>query len=250
MDLRYDDEKHLYWIDGNLVPGVTTLLRARNQPWLMPWGIKMTSEAVREAWTPDTPFTREEIDGIIRAAKSAHRKKSDKGKSSGTTVHDLIQKFWAEEVPDEPEGLDEGEMNSWKAFLAFVKDYKPSPLHVEHVVGSAKHRYAGKVDFIGHLNGDREIPWTNDYKTSTVLGEDVKLQTAGYRNAFSEMGGGETRRGAVHLPKTGAPYYFWDIEALGEYEFDLSCFLALKTVHMWDTHQQTLKQEAKHGKSA
>lgn len=73
MRIKYDDEKHLYWLDGERVPSVTDILeKTMPKPALTWWGFRVGMYAVLElvaqgrlSWAPlvdEAPYAKQTLD--------------------------------------------------------------------------------------------------------------------------------------------------------------------------------------------
>lgn len=202
---------HGYTIDGQKVPGVTTIIgNGLPKPALMGWAAKTIAEYVADRlderdghvvadqlmdsladlsrlkgkpWPDKLSRTR-----VAELLKGVHFEDRDQAAKRGTEVHNLAEKLAHGEEIEVPEPLA-GHVD---AYLQFLKDWQPTDALIEFVVGSTVHRYSGTGDMIATLiDGKR---WLLDIKTSRSgpFGE-VALQLAGYRYAEHVVVDGETQ---------------------------------------------------------
>jgi hypothetical protein len=87
-----------------------------------------------------------------------------------------------------------------EAFLKWQSAHEIEPIFMETPAFNPIDGYASTEDFIGIVDGD---PWVIDYKTTSRIAGSVAVQTMGQRRCFTFPGGGEPRRGALHLTKKG-----------------------------------------------
>lgn len=165
----FDEAKHKYWLNGEAVPGVTTINK-QGYPksealirWQVKQGIKEyeTKEKAQAAadigtFVHDYAYNVEnnnidEIDRILRQVK-VHQ---DREKIMTAICH----------------------FDSWK------EDNKDTLMHSEAVVASFKHKYAGKFDRLAERNGKIVL---SDFKTSSGIYIDQFLQLAGYAILIKE----------------------------------------------------------------
>lgn len=114
--------------------------------------------------------------------EEASRKKV-KAADEGKIIHEIVESFIKKRqiiVPPEYEGIQ-------KAFEDFLKQnfFFSREEWLEKKTIHPVHRYAGTFDIIGELNGYFSLI---DIKTSKVIYEDYRLQTAAYVNALNEEG--------------------------------------------------------------
>jgi hypothetical protein len=167
---------HSYLLDGAKCPGVTTIIsKGLPKPALMPWAAKEAALcAINERHLWETMPEASALDWI----KNAHRRNRDAAANKGTLVHDLAEKLrdGAEvEVPAELAGHVD-------AYLTFLNEWQPEPLHIERVVGSRTHRYMGTFDSIERMPDGRVALLDIKTNRSGPFGE-VALQLAAYRYA-------------------------------------------------------------------
>jgi len=153
--------------EGNKYPSITTVLGAKEKPWLADWRSSLGEE---------------------RADKETKRTAA-----RGTAVHAMIEAYLQnEEVPanaaklkNVPIALEHiGEFNSAKLFLKKINNImlQEQPLYSDTL------KVAGRVDCIAEYCGVLSVI---DFKTSTnnkseYMVQDYFLQTAGYALMFHE----------------------------------------------------------------
>jgi genome maintenance exonuclease 1 len=154
--------------EGNKYPSITTVLGAKDKPWLTEWRNSL---------------------GEQKADKETKRTAQ-----RGTAVHAMIEAYLQnEEVPANATKLknipialnDIAEFNSTKLFLKKINNIalQESPLYSDVL------KVAGRVDCIAEYDGVLSVL---DFKTSTNsktehMAQDYFLQTAGYALMFHEQ---------------------------------------------------------------
>jgi hypothetical protein len=199
---------HTYYIDGQKVPGVTTILNAAlPKPELINWAGKTTASYAVDRWDElgELPPSKR-----LEALNGARFEDRDAGARRGTEVHRLAETLAAGgqvDVPDELAGHVE-------AYVDFLNTFEPVPLLIEGVVANRTVGYCGTVDLVAEMRG---TVWLLDVKTarSGIFGQDA-LQICAYSRAetylaaddveapLSELG--IQRCGAVHVRADG-----WDL---------------------------------------
>ncbi len=116
---------------------------------------------------------------------------ADKGSKIHLAIVDLIN---GEEVgmdrkyKDSQDGeAKELELEEYEALLSFAEWYKATKPKItvnEQVVFSDKFGYAGTVDLIAEIDGEK---WIIDFKTGQYIWPEYELQLSAYRNAWQEM---------------------------------------------------------------
>lgn len=160
---------HSYELDGQKVPGVTTVMSGGiPKPWLGAWTARTIAEFVMEHLTPrdghlyaddlidalrrfnDTTrypkrlpddFSRIAYAEVLKAVQYGVR---DAAADLGTKVHDLAEQLARGDEVTVPDELT-GHVDS---YLRFLDEWAPTNAVLERVVFSRTHRYMGKFDLI------------------------------------------------------------------------------------------------------
>ena len=166
---------HSYYIDGQKVDGVTTLIsKGLPKPALVRWAAKTAAELAVDQWDQLGQLDVSERLKILSDAPNAARNAAG---VQGTRVHALAEKLAAGDkvaVPDELAGYVE-------ACVKFLDDYEPDIILTETPVFSRRWKYAGTLDLMAWIEGKT---WLLDWKTnrSGPFG-DTAFQLAAYRYA-------------------------------------------------------------------
>lgn len=159
--VTYDDDAHVYTIDGKPAPSVSAIL---------------------ELIDPDK-YSGIAEDVLARAAERGHNS------------HAMV----ALDVRDDLDvGKLEGHLvDNYIAWRAFCDDYDFQCTHSERVVASYRHNYCGTIDLLGTFGKHRNAKIRNhrrmvqvDEKFTAAMPDMVDIQTAGYNIAASETIGG------------------------------------------------------------
>jgi hypothetical protein len=180
----FKNSTHRYLIDGQLKPGVTTIMsKVLAKPGLVLWPLNM---ALAELKTKLPTLTQADLD---EAAK-AHVKKRDAGADTGTIVHELVEKVLLGILPMYDSHPPEVEA-ALSAFMAWTTAIAPSTVAVEQVVYSEKYDYCGTFDSILAIDGKNYLC---DLKTTNASREapegiyaDYFIQLGAYLEAYTEQ---------------------------------------------------------------
>ncbi len=174
---RQYGRNHSYYLDGQKLPGVTTILGdGLAKPALVAWGINTTAGYAVDHWADLGELTPSQRMEKLKKAPYADR---DAAAKRGTEVHRLGEALArGDEVvkPDELAGHVE-------SYLKFLNEFDPEPVLLETAcVNTGKWPYAGTFDAIFDFPkwGRRLV----DIKTArSGVFPDNALQLAAYRNA-------------------------------------------------------------------
>ena len=176
LERRNHGRGHSYRINGNKVPGVTTILGATTaKPALVNWAGDTTAAYAVDHWTELADLTPSKKLADLKQARYADR---DAAANRGTEVHRLAEAYingLEIEVPDELEG-------HVRAYEKFAREWDVKPVHVEVVVGNLTLGYCGTIDLIADLaDGHRHL---TDLKTSrSGIFPETALQVVAYAKA-------------------------------------------------------------------
>lgn len=219
-ELAFDEKKHCYTWGGEKVPSVTTILQVINKPVLVPWAVKMTGDY----WLDCMKSGRTDYDEVYKESKASHRQKTDAAANIGTNVHNYAEAFFRGQPLPELK-TDEAKRGA-DAFHKWVDANHIEILAVERRIYSKEYHYSGTTDFVAKIGGVLGI---GDYKTSSGIYPEMRLQTAAYQHALQEEKGMKFDvRWIVRFDKkTG------EFEAKPFYDFDLdfSAFRSALTLH-------------------
>lgn len=147
--LEFDEVKHEYRLDGQLLPSVTQIIRFLNYD---------TAENAK-AWLRDAAGIR------------------------GSKIHAYCEDIDYGALPDRIDWDCIGYVDAYKAFL---RDYRPEWLYVEQKLGSLALGYAGTIDRIGLIDGVVTIV---DLKTGSKVNKaTLTAQLIGYQELCLDNG--------------------------------------------------------------
>jgi hypothetical protein len=186
--LKFSPASHRYKLDGEWVPGVTTILgQAIPKPGLTKWASKAVAEYV--ANNRPTVETLYDMGGLpmVEALKNVPWQTRDEAGKRGTEIHELAERYVQGEEVDVPDPL----IGHVESAAAFIDDWNIQTVLVEQPVASRAWGYAGKLDMVAdHNKGDRAI---FDWKTGrSGIFFEAAFQLVAYAKAeFYGEGGDE-----------------------------------------------------------
>ncbi len=239
-ELVFDDRpttKKRYTLNGVVVPGVTTLIKAglpTPEP-LQNWKIGIGAEYVLA--NPKDPE-------VIKNAKQAWKKESEEAASIGIVVHDYAELVSLKKPEEALEMLAKHEGSAhWGGILAavhkvdeFNKENEDEILFTETLVASPKYKFAGRFDRLVRRNGKVII---SDYKTSKSFYVEQFIQDAAYSIAISEWLGIEVEGFEVlRFGKEGGDFEPLLIDSISErmslMQQALTCLDTYKFMKEWN----------------
>ena len=231
---------HSYYLDGEKVPGVTTILsNGIPKPGLIGWAANTVADVVvnglatARAGDGRTRIVADELvkellewnetrgNHAVKVPKasalprlelakilsSIRYRDVDEAANKGTAVHGLAEKLARGEEIVVPEGL-EGHVES---YLRFLEEWDPRNALLERVVVSRRWRYMGKLDLLAEFPGvwPEGDPLAGkpvgrgllDVKTSrSGIFAEVALQLAGYGFAETMLDGVDEEGEVLEIP--------------------------------------------------
>ena len=180
------------------VPSVTTILKAlpKELSW---WGYRIGLREGRrlasiEGYDSlDEPGFYEEVKRLAREESAAETPQNTLSKAGdrGTTVHDIAEQVFRDDVwpdpklvPEELHGYIKG-MKRWHDARIRGKGYEVVAVEVNLL--SMEHGFAGTCDLILH-DPQADMYFVIDFKTSKAIYESHLLQIAAYKHAAIEQG--------------------------------------------------------------
>jgi hypothetical protein len=167
---------HSYILDGNKVPGVTTLISGGfPKSGLINWAAGTVAAKAVDEWDDLALLP---VSERLRTLEKAHNAVRDSAALRGTRVHTLAHKLVHGEQVEVPEELA-GHVN---ACVKFLDEWEAEEIFAERPVFSREHQYGGSPDLVARLRDGQT--WLLDWKTNRKgpYG-DMAFQLAGYRFA-------------------------------------------------------------------
>ena len=221
----FDEKRHLYFLDGKPLTGVTSVLNVIAKPALIGWAVNMACEYIRDNYSVGCA-----MESLLEEAKIAHRKKKEGAADIGKRVHKYLEEWIANEPSEE---TDEQVMKVARNFIGWAEKNKVKFLASEKRVYSPTLFIAGTLDFICEIDGKKYV---GDIKTSSgVYGRAYFAQCAGYRLMLEEMGEKDFEGSIiVRIGKDGLFSEEKDVLMSPNYEDDKRYFLAALDIYRMD----------------
>lgn len=176
--LTFYPKAHRYKLDGEWVPGVTTLIGdGLPKKALMYWTAKTVAEYVA-----DNPEGVEHLrtmgrGPMVDALKATPWAKRDDAADRGTIVHTIAEQVARGETV-EVDNIHAGYVES---AVAFMDEYGADPIAAERPCYHSEHKWAGTFDLIARV-GDET--WLIDWKSGdSGIWPETSLQLAAYSHA-------------------------------------------------------------------
>lgn len=239
-NLEFIEKGHFYLWEGQPVPGVTEILKARNKEFLMWWTAKEAVRYLKDKLAQIKEFNQEQWEALLDEAKKAWTVKSGKAKDSGQTAHSYIESYigkklgtmGAEIIPEDKEAK-----NAVEAFLRWEAKTKPEWIVSEMSIcgTSGEYRYAGTFDFLARIDGKLTL---GDFKTSNQFSDEYPLQIAAYwqglNQSLEDNEERPTERLILRLPKDGTDAEEWRIKT--NLDFDIRVFNSVLAMNRWNLY--------------
>jgi len=191
--LQFDKVNHIYYLDGKLITGATTILRNIAAPFLIPWAANMATEHIvnNSAYDSKTDFYAVEK-SVLEEARKAHTKKKEDAADIGKITHKILED-WINGKPEENKNYNKLNDKDKKMvdvmvsnFINWADSNKVEFLESEKRVYSEKYWYAGTFDFVAVIKGKTYL---GDIKTSSGIFPSMWAQCAAYATALEECEG-------------------------------------------------------------
>lgn len=184
--LKFSPGNHRYWLDGQYVPGVTTILGCLDKPAIPKWAATQVATFVAENADAVEQLRALGERGMVAALKEIPWKKRDDAATRGTTLHDYAEALLKGEEVDVDDELVPVVENA----LTFMEDWRIEPIATECAVASREHWYAGTADlFANYTRPDTGHMGVAifDWKSGKALYPEYAWQLNAY--AFAEFTG-------------------------------------------------------------
>ena len=228
VELIFNEGKHTYTYNNEIIQGVTGVCSVINKPALVPWVAKVSHDFLINNYKPGKIYDETEIAELADDMKKAHRRQTTKAANIGTIAHNYIEgaikyKLGINDNPPE-KPINEQALNAINAYADFAKEYDIEYHASEPKVYSKLHRYAGTLDIDATINGKRCIV---DLKTSNGIYPEMWLQTAAYQQARQEeLGVKYDERWILRIGKDGT----FETRVSTQFNEDIKAFVAALTL--------------------
>lgn len=211
----FDERRHRYTLDGEWLPGVTTILGVLDKPALPWWGMQTGVRGIVSLIdrglieVGDGEFV--DVDGnalddaalvkLLTTHKLTVNHVKESAGARGSIAHDQLERHGRDGTPIRPAKAPEEVRGYVRSAALFLAEFSPEFLANEVMVWSPTRWFAGTFDAIVRIDGEL---WMIDYKTSKRVYESHHLQLAAYEGARRELGLEPIEHaGVVLLPPDG-----------------------------------------------
>jgi hypothetical protein len=183
----FRDGNHRYYVNGELTPSVTTIMgQVLAKPELMLWPLNLAIKHLQEKLPNITTAD-------LEAARQAHVQKREKGSTTGTAVHYIVEKRLNTpygqfiDIEDLPQEVALAAL----AFETWYRTIQPGVVATEQVVYSKQHKYVGTYDSILRMDGKNylcDLKTTNAAKAAPKgIYAEHYIQLGAYYEAYEEQ---------------------------------------------------------------
>jgi len=192
IELEFDEKKHVYTVDGAIIPSVTGITKIIDKSGpLMWWAVGQCLEYCEsrlggyKAKSRADKIWRDEIEKkqFLHDAHRAHLRTSKKAADIGTLVHEWIDDFLTGKRLKDDLPKNVAARSSVESFLDWFDEHVEEVYDTEFKVYSREHGYAGTADFDGVIDGERALV---DWKTSKSIYPEYEIQGNAYILAREE----------------------------------------------------------------
>jgi len=237
---KFDKDSHTYRVDGQEIPGVTTVTGVidKSTP-LIWWAVNNARDYILEKMEPGREYDEVEIKDLAQGARLAHKKSSSDATTIGTIVHQFAEDWLNAEIrkgkysPDKPDlPHNEKAKESAEKFLKWLRENEVEPKEIEQMVYHPMFGYAGTYDLKAEVNGKNLII---DFKTSKDLYKEYDLQATAYLRAEEQRSPDEDLDGfgLIRFPKDSADFEAKIVTDQEEITKNWSAFNGCLAVYNW-----------------
>lgn len=182
--LRFAPGNHTYRLDGQRVPGVTTILGILDKPAIPKWAARVVAEYVADNTDALEHLRAMGRGPMVDALRSLPWQRRDEAADRGTTIHDFAERI----VNGEDVEIDDNDplLPVVENAIAFMEDWQIEPVLVEQSVASREHQWAGRLDlgarYVRPDTGHRGLG-IFDWKSGKALYPEYAWQLNAYAHA-------------------------------------------------------------------
>lgn len=229
VELLFDEEKHIYLIGRDRVPGVTGILGELAKPGLVYWAGNCARDYVKENLKLGHEYDEIDRDELANRAGRAHRAAINRAAGIGTLTHNFAENYINARMLDTEEPFlprNKVAARCSKQFLDWYEGHDIQPIATEFRCLSMKHWFAGTSDLDCMMDGKRTMV---DFKTSKGIYPEMGYQLAAYCKARKEeLGIHYDQRVIACFPKEGATF---ETQSFEDFDNDWKVFRAARDVY-------------------
>jgi hypothetical protein len=213
------DSYHVWYVDprdpSTRYRSITNILdETESTPWKAPWYAKMAARFAIQHWADLADMLAAGLnDEALRWVRDNAERDRSTAADCGTWLHDVLEALLLDRpIPDPPtdligrhlddEPIDQERLDRWAdGLLAWIEDFRPTPLMAEATVASPAEGVAGRLDFGGDFAHYGAL--AVDLKSGRTIAEKVYCQLWAYTRLVTQVWLPDGRR--LALPRfTGA----------------------------------------------
>lgn len=246
---QFDEENHVYTLDGKRMWGTTTILSVIAKPALIGWSANMAVDYIENALAGQQNVASKtwkeameplDLNVVFKEARVAHTKRKESAGEAGTLVHAELEKLI--KVAIQLDGRIEEYMvrddmsPQAKEFVQWAIVNKAKFLASEIRLYSEKLWVAGTADFICEIKGKLYV---GDIKTSSAIYPEMFIQASAYAHMARQMGLYQKFHGViiVNIPKRGGLKVKENYDLKGNFE----AFKSALVLHKFQEAQKIKK---------
>ena len=176
--------------NGEVVPSVTQILNA------------VIAKPGLQKWANQLGLNNKSLDNESRATL-------DTGKLLHAYIQADLEGAIVNEVGYTPEQISLAK-KSFAQYLRWKDSKQIKVIKTEYVMVSEKYKYGGTIDALLEIGGELTLL---DWKSSTHISLDYKLQVAAYLYLLQEQNIMPNRVGVLRLPKTDGEFEYYEADA-------------------------------------
>jgi len=176
--------------NGEVVPSVTQILNA------------VIAKPGLQKWANQLGLNNKNINDESRATL-------DIGKLLHAYIQADLEGAVVDEVGYTPEQIELAK-KSFAQYLRWKDSKQIKTIKTEYIMVSEKYRYGGTIDALLEIDGELTLL---DWKTSTHISLDYKLQVAAYLYLLQEQNIIPSRVGVLRLPKSDGEFEYYEANA-------------------------------------
>ena len=161
-----------YLLDGDRVPGVTTVIGTLDKPALVGWASNVTASHAVENWDRLAGMS---LMNRLEELKKARFNLNKKAIVSGKRIHEMAERLTKGEEVEVPHEY----RNAVEAFARTLDEWELEAIALETPCAHSEYRYAGTFD--GLYYSPRLGTVLGDNKTGKKIYPETALQLAAYR---------------------------------------------------------------------
>ena len=153
----YDDERHTYTLDGEILLGVSTISKIGDDAWgpASWWGWRVGYEGALEV-ARENPLrnfgSTEELREALKRRRLTPNAKRDKRGREGTWTHDALEALAQNGTISDLTKYPEKVRGHVRGLLRWYLDYRPEFVATEVQVVSVEHGFAGRYDLRAYVD--------------------------------------------------------------------------------------------------